>query len=701
MQNITKLKFNITVLLALLCVLTLVAAGFCAGAAVPVAEASAAVPEAVTAGEYGDYNADDLWYFHPDEINLAELREYVSSYILPALRANNVEPVVIAVIDTGINLDNSLFDDVLLRDSTGKILGYSSYYPSSGQSYTSEQTGDFEDETTDYHGTRVASIMAVFIKELGLEEFIKIYPVRASFPSEIADADEKDEKTRNGFTIASINEAIKHAVSDEVGADVVNLSLCSTPSTASAWANNSTLVQTVAEAVSKSTVVAAAGNDTANSDKTKYYPAAYDGVVGVMASAEGNKVHKTTNYGSAYDLFAPGESIMTTSLDGTYVQNYEQSGTSMAAPFVSVGAALLKLRFYADRAASGEALPRATVLTRLLTTLEEGDKTVQAQDGKNYKKMNLLELVRADYSDFEGEYMPVNGLDITATDSAGKSLNLANTTELTVRTIRQNGQSRVNFSAITRPYGDTDPAINELIEWYLVEFEEVKDESGKVTGENIISTEKVANGKDFSLLFDREGKFRVYAKLVSGDKEYVTAEAEFNVKYSELYGSQAYIVPADYIASDDYVSGRGGNVPYTSDLYGKDGITLTVTSLEDVKPDTISWYVNGKLAAQYNPVEGATKMNYSFTFTPDKFGTYEITAKFGDRTIFGSYTVEYKSYAQHPAFVPVWCAIAVWIVQFAVIGACIASKRKQKKAAAVVSADEAKVEEPKSPIRKK
>lgn len=85
-------------------------------------------------------------------------------------------------------------------------------------------------------------------------------------------------------------------------------------------------------------IVAAAGND--NSDNI-FYPAGYDGVFSVAATDQNDIKLTTSNYGSYIDISAPGGAIFTTGPNG-YSTN---SGTSMAAPVVSGGAALLKSHF--------------------------------------------------------------------------------------------------------------------------------------------------------------------------------------------------------------------------------------------------------------------------------------------------------------------------------------------------------------------
>ena len=116
--------------------------------------------------------------------------------------------------------------------------------------------------------------------------------------------------------------------------------------------------------------VAAAGNGEKDilgvrtvysSDKKPFYPAASDGVVGVVnytKSSDGSKVvSQTSNYGSKYELCAPGEDYY--SADGSSVakDGYKSlSGTSMATPVVSFGAALAIVQDRARSCAGGEEL---------------------------------------------------------------------------------------------------------------------------------------------------------------------------------------------------------------------------------------------------------------------------------------------------------------------------------------------------------
>ncbi len=182
------------------------------------------------------------------------------------------------------------------------------------------------------HGTHISGIVSLVAPES------KILPVR------VLDVDGRGDM----FALA---QAIVWAV-DHGGASVINMSLGTED-------DAGILKEIIAYAQSRGVlIVAAAGND--NVDKPQY-PADFPGVLGVTAVDDAGQKADFANYGSEWvDLAAPGVAITSTVPVSGSVYYATWSGTSMAVPFVSGAAALV-------RQASPDAQP-AEVSNRLVQT---------------------------------------------------------------------------------------------------------------------------------------------------------------------------------------------------------------------------------------------------------------------------------------------------------------------------------------------
>jgi subtilisin family serine protease len=208
--------------------------------------------------------------------------------------------VTVAVVDSGV--------DATHPDLAGQVLPQIDFVD---DPWTGDPTG---------HGTHVAGIIAASLDGAGvagLANQVRVLPIR------VLGAD----GTGDTYTeVAGIIEAVN------AGAQVINLSL--------GGPFDSLEAEAVQYATGRGvTVIAAVGNEYETGNPVNY-PAAYDGVIGVSSVNPAGGSSLFANSGSYVDISAPGEGILSTVPGGGW--EYKQ-GTSMAAPFVSAAAALVRV----------------------------------------------------------------------------------------------------------------------------------------------------------------------------------------------------------------------------------------------------------------------------------------------------------------------------------------------------------------------
>jgi alpha-tubulin suppressor-like RCC1 family protein/subtilisin family serine protease len=182
-------------------------------------------------------------------------------------------------------------------------------------------------DPTDSHGTIVAGTLGAVANNgagvAGVAGNIKILPIRFTIPT-------------GGAYLSDVAETITYGA--DHGAKVVNISWAFYSKTD--YAGNVSrygLLDTAAQYLrSKGGLYfMAAGND--NLDTATIYPD-YASIIFVGATTSSDTKASFSNYGKCIDIVAPGVSILSTDLKGTYAK---YSGTSFASPIVAGIAALI------------------------------------------------------------------------------------------------------------------------------------------------------------------------------------------------------------------------------------------------------------------------------------------------------------------------------------------------------------------------
>lgn len=272
--------------------------------------------------------------------------------------------VVVAVIDSGVDYGHPDLAANIWRNPFETANGLDD----DGNGYVDDLHGwDAADDDAapldeNGHGTHVAgTIGAVGNNSLGVVGVnwqVSIIPMR------FLDAD-------GSGTTADAIECVDY-VNDmrDRGVNVI--------ATNNSWGGPGEADQALRDAISRANArdilfIAAAGNAGSNNDRFPDYPASFDlpNVISVAASDRNDRIADFSNYGAQQvDLAAPGVEILSTVprfLDPDLPYDVF-SGTSMAAPYVTGAAALLK--------AHNGALTAAQIKTRLLET---GDSLTDLQ----------------------------------------------------------------------------------------------------------------------------------------------------------------------------------------------------------------------------------------------------------------------------------------------------------------------------------
>lgn len=275
----------------------------------------------------GNASCQDQWYLRSG--NLQKSWDLLRTR---GIAAGGDSSVVVAVIDTGVDYTHEdLKDNIWVN--TKEIPGNG--IDDDGNGYIDDvygvdlETGRDSGMDDNGHGTHVAGIIAAsnnHIGVVGLAYNVKIMPIKAGMSSGF-------------FTQSQIVKGILYAYNN--GADVINMSF-------GGRASDIAVQDALETAYTRCVLVAAAGNDGAPNEgllARPTYPAALSYVMGVMSVDIRGVESGFTNYdvkkynSVEYEVYAPGSQILSTIPGNRYAT---WSGTSMAAPYVSAMAALLR-----------------------------------------------------------------------------------------------------------------------------------------------------------------------------------------------------------------------------------------------------------------------------------------------------------------------------------------------------------------------
>jgi subtilisin family serine protease len=212
--------------------------------------------------------------------------------------------VIVAVLDTGVDLTHPAL-------AANLVPGYNVLQPNQAPADTpSSIDSDNDGQVNDAlgHGTGVAGIIAA------------VAPQSRIMPIKVLDS----EGMGTAFDVVEgIRYAVKH------GAQVINLSL-------GMDSYSSAVAQALAYATSHNVVVVAAGN---TGTQVPLYPSGDPNVLAVAATDASDSLAPFSAYGPFINVTAPGVDIYSSYYNDGYAL---WNGTSMAAPFVSGEAALLR-----------------------------------------------------------------------------------------------------------------------------------------------------------------------------------------------------------------------------------------------------------------------------------------------------------------------------------------------------------------------
>lgn len=243
---------------------------------------------------------------------------------------NQHRPIVVAIVDTGIDLDNQLFKNYLWRNP-----GEDGFDQLGRPKESNGIDDDHNGYVDDLHGWNFYDQNANLQDDLGHGTHVTGIISGLSFPTEVLGHNDVkfmilkyySMKKKQRDTQVASNEALKYAL--QMGAVIINYS--------GGGVQFDQNEKEIFQELEKKSIwsVVAAGNTSDNLENSNYYPAKYQLPHMLVVSSMNSKGQKSlfANYGqSVVDLFAVGENIISFGLDQKLMT---MTGTSQATAMVT------------------------------------------------------------------------------------------------------------------------------------------------------------------------------------------------------------------------------------------------------------------------------------------------------------------------------------------------------------------------------
>lgn len=581
--------------------------------------------------QHSTFDESKYWYMGKNHLNLSGIREEVNA-MTPLLSkyANELEknPIRIAVIDTGYNeaRDSSypLYNSVY-RNVNG-IVGYNA---------TSNDKKDITDDAG--HGTKVINVIAMLLKQVKLDKYIKIIPLKAGVRS---------SGESGTFSLDNVVKAIKWA--GEHNIEIVNMSL-GTENLGWAESENKYISKEIDKYVTRTLFVSSAGND---GKKQPFYPAnSHEAILSVMSYGKDGSLHKS-NYGY-FSVEAPGEGIASVNERNELT---EINATSAATPIVSFISSIVNLKLklekidnkHADTQVAASAIKKAIISN-------SDDRKISLVGGEDLllKRLNSVKAIRGAKNYISKPTMlrielakNTKGAEIVKNKVERRALVSSQTKE----NLRYAELSNVLFDAVVLP--QQTPQVLSKIRWYY-----------EINGEWVRQAE-IGNIKLHPIRLD--------VKAIKAVLEY-DGEILEDVVDTEVIAVQPDWSTVDYILEKKGSKLR--NIRKTGYHIGE-RINLYIKGFEGVSIDDIEWLVDGK------KVE--TVSANQITISPQKSKTILVELKYKNKVIANFKIKVYNSR------IPIWsiCLILIVLVSLISGGSVLIYFYIKKRKEAQVKSDE-------------